>query len=239
MSVTVKTYDTPPVSGVVLGFNSTSTAPETFWAGIDAFHAFAPTLADAGIFGYYEVTSASFLAKPLLAPGMSRAKLAALTAPLLSWLDALGVAYTANTSSHRTFLDGYRALFDGESAGVNMLMSSRLIQRRHVVANASAVTAAFRLAADSGQQIIGHLIAPGNAGGVGADTSVNPVWRDGLLLPLYLHFWTGAETEAQKLAGIDRMLNVVDRAFKDASPGSGTYLNEVLSLRPRAIWGGG
>lgn len=236
IKVIVKTYDTPSVSGAVITFNYTKTTPDTFWAGVDAFHSFAPTFGDASIYGYYEMSANTFFAKPLLAPGKTLEELTVIVAPLLAKLDSLGVPYTSNITIHPTFIAGYKALFDGESAGVNMLTSSRMILREHVVANHTALTRVFRNAAEEGYYFIGHLIAPGVNGGVKPETSVNPIWKNGLLLPLYNHFWNGSETEDQKWAVIDHTLDVIDAGFKKISPGSGTYLNEVcvvIVLKPR------
>ncbi|KAF8254011.1 FAD/FMN-containing isoamyl alcohol oxidase-like protein MreA [Wilcoxina mikolae CBS 423.85] len=232
ISVTVKTYDTPSVSGAVITYNYTETTNDTFWAGIDAFHSFAPSFGDASIYGYYELSDTKFFIKPLLAPGKTLQELTAIVAPFLAKLDALGVPYTSSITEHPTFKAGYDALFDGEGAGTNMLTSSRMILRDHVAANHTAVTKAFRRAAEEGYYFIGHLIAPGVNGGVKPETSVNPIWKDGLLLPLYNHFWNGSETEDQKWAVIDHTLNVIDAGFKEVSPGSGTYLNEANIYEP-------
>lgn len=224
-SYIVKTFDTPKVSGAVITFQPTTT--DLFWKGVEAFHSLAPSYVEAGLYGYYELTSSSFLAKPLLSAGKSAAELAVTLAPLFARLDSIGVPYTSAITEYPTFLAGYNALFDGEPAGADMYTSSRMIQKHHVVADPVGVTNAFRVAAEGGLFIIGHIVAPGQAGGVLAETSVNPIWKDALLLPLYNSFWTGSETEAQKWDVILKTRNVFDKAFKDVSPGSGTYLNEV------------
>jgi len=146
--------------------------------------------------------------------------------------DELGVKYTSNITTHSTFLEGYKALFDNETVGGNMLTSSRLILREHVETNNSAITMAFRHGADQGYYFIGHLIAPGQFGGVSVETSVNPVWKKGLLLPLYNIFWNGTETREQQWAVIRNAIDNVGAVFKDVSPGSGTYINEVCTAIP-------
>lgn len=221
----MKTYDTPKVAGAVITFQPTTT--DLFWKGVDAFHSLSPSYVEAGLYGYYEITAASFLAKPLLGVGKTAAEMKVILAPLFAKLNAIGIPYTSAITEYTTFLAGYNALFDGEPAAADMYTSSRMIQKKHVVANPTGVTQAFRTAAEGGLIIIGHIVAPGQFGGVLAETSVNPIWKDALLLPLYDHFWTGAETESQKWDFILQMRNVFDKAFKDISPGSGTYLNEV------------
>ena len=220
------THDSPAVSGAVLSF--TVSDQNIFWKALDAFHEFAPTLADEGIFGYYEISSRSLSIKPLFAPGKTQAELTALIAPLLAKFDALRQQYTSQVTSYPNFLAGYKALFDDEFVGGNMFTSSRLILREHVEKNHTAVTQAFRNAADAGLFIVGHLVAPGVFGGVKDETSVNPVWKKALLLPLYNANWQGNENEAQKWALIRKMIDETDAPFKAVSPGSGTYLNEVF-----------
>lgn len=105
-----------------------------------------------------------------------------------------------------------------------------MVQSKHVVSNLAGVMQAFRTAAEGGLLIVSHIIAPGQAGGVLPETSVNPIWKDALLLPLYNYFWIGDETEQQELDVITQIHNVFDKLFKDATPGSGTYLNEVCGL---------
>ncbi|KAI5805293.1 FAD binding domain-containing protein [Peziza echinospora] len=230
VSVTVMTHDSPAVSGAVLSF--TVSDQNIFWKALDAFHEFAPTLADEGIFGYYEISSRSLSIKPLFAPGKTQAELTALIAPLLAKFDALRQQYTSQVTSYPNFLAGYKALFDDEFVGGNMFTSSRLILREHVEKNHTAVTEAFRNAADAGLFIIGHLVAPGVFGGAKDETSVNPVWKKALLLPLYNANWQGNENEAQKWALIRKMIEETDAPFKAVSPGSGTYLNEANIYEP-------
>ncbi|KAH8152823.1 uncharacterized protein LAJ45_03049 [Morchella importuna] len=230
-SVTVKTFPTPMVSGAVIELHYDKTTPEIFWEGINIFHSFAPQYAEAGIYGYYEINANSFLLKPLLATGKTTSELTEILSPLFTSLDTLGVPYTATITTYPTFLSGYNSLFDGEAAGLNMFTSSRLILHEHVIANHTAVTQAFRLTTEAGLGIIGHLVAPGQFGGVLEETSVNPIWKTGLLLPLYNHFWLGNETDSDFLEGLDLIADV-DAAFKEVSPGSGTYVNEANAYDP-------
>ncbi|KAI5858767.1 FAD binding domain-containing protein [Tricharina praecox] len=232
ISVTVKTHDTPPVSGAVFNFDVPAMSQDTYWAAVEAFHSFAPSFADAGIFGYYELNKQLWFIKPLIAPHKTLSELAAIMAPMMAKFDELGVKYTSNITTHSTFLEGYEALFDPEGAGANMFTSSRLFLREHVEGNNSAITAAFRNGAEQGYHFIGHVVAPGQFGGVSKETSVNPIWKKGLLLPLYNYMWNGTETQEQKWAVIQNLIDNVDTEFKDASPGSGTYINEANLYEP-------
>lgn len=209
----------------MIAFQPTTT--DIFWEGVDAFHSLTPHYVESGIYGYYEITSSSFLVKPLLAPGKTAAELRVILAPLFTKLNSIGVPYTSSITEYPTFLAGYKALFDGEPAGTSIYTSSRIILKKNLVANPTGVTQAFRVVAEGGLEIIGHIVAPGQFGGVLAETSVNPIWKDALLLPLYNFVWNGTETEDQKWAVIRKMQNVYDQALKDVSPGSGTYINEV------------
>lgn len=229
-SYVVKTFDTPKVAGAVIAFQPANTTTEIFWEGVEAFHSLTPSFVEAGLYGYYEMVDGSFLVKPLIGADMSAAELEVILAPLFAKLDSIGVPYTSAITEYPTFLEGYNALFDGEPGGSSMYVSSRLIQKQHIVADPAGVTNAYRLAVEGGLMIVGHIFEPGQAG-VLAETSVNPVWKDAVLFPMYISFWTGNETEAQKWDVISKTRNVFDKAFKDVTPGSGTYLNEVCDDR--------
>lgn len=60
-----------------------------------------------------------------------------------------------------------------------------------------------------------------------ADSAVNPIWREGVLLPLYNAFVQAGASEAEKQRVIKETNEVYDRAFKEATPGGGGYVNEV------------
>lgn len=224
----MKTYDTPKVTGAVITFLPTTT--DLFWKGVDAFHLLSPSYAEAGLYAYYELTAGSFLVKPLLGVGKTAAEMKVILAPLFAKLNDIGIPFTSAITEYKTFLAGYNALFDGEPGGSKLFSSSRMIQKKHIAANPTGVTQAFRTAAEGGLIIIGHIIAPSQFGGVLAETSVNPIWKDALLLPLYDHIFTDAETTSQRLDAIFQISNVIDKVFKDVTPGSGTYLNEVRIL---------
>lgn len=65
------------------------------------------------------------------------------------------------------------------------------------------------------------MVGPGQNGG--AQNAVNPAWKTGILLPLTNRFFTANTTLDSAIA--DQI--PLDNALKAASPGSGTYLNEV------------
>jgi hypothetical protein len=111
------------------------------------------------MYAYYSLSGGRFLLKPLLAPGKTAAQLSVAIAPLLANLDAQAVNYTIEVSEHPTFLAGYRALFDNETAGGTFLTSSRLFQKDHVRNNNSAITAAMRSLVDGGLVCIVFLSA--------------------------------------------------------------------------------
>lgn len=72
--------------------------------------------------------------------------------------------------------------------------------------------------------IIGHMVGPGQNGGV--RNAVNPAWKTGILLPLTNRLVTTNTTLESAI--VDQI--PLDNALKAASPGSGTYLNEVRTL---------
>ncbi|KAI5790221.1 FAD binding domain-containing protein [Geopyxis carbonaria] len=227
-SVTVKTHDTPPVSTLTLDFTNGATNASAFWAGLTAFHGHTPAWAARGIYVYYEFSGApSLTIRPLLAPHLSAAQLTSVVAPFLRDLDAAGVTYTHNITAWPTWLHAYRETFTTEGAGINMLTSSRLIQAQHLTpANNAALGDVFRGIAEDGKVVIGHAFTPRTA-----NNAINPIWKDGVLLPLYNYFWTGNETQEQQWEAVDQMAGW-DAKFKALTPGSGTYVSEANAYEP-------
>jgi len=194
--------------------------PDTYWAAVEPSTSLP-----------YLLPMLAYLIKPLLAPGKTVEEMAAVVAPMIAKFDELGVKYTSDIT-HSTFLEGYEALFGPEVPGVNMITSPRLTPREHAEADSSAAAAAPRNGADKGHYSVGHAAAPSQFGGVSTDTSVDPVRKKGLLLLLYNILWNGAETQEQQWAVIRDTINNVDATFKDVSPRSGAYINEVYAAIP-------
>lgn len=229
LSVTIKVYPSPKTSGLRMTISATGDA---FWNAVGYFHASSPAWTKAGLFGLYTLSSGSFSIEPLLAPYKTVDELKTLAAPFLAQLDAARIRYTASFTEHPNFLASYNALFTDEGAGVSFLTSSRLFLRRHIESDNAAITAAYRNVVDTGRHgVIGHMVGPPNTP-LGNETSVNPVWREAVLLPLHNAFITGQESDVQKWQVIRESLDKYDSSMKKASPGSGAYLNEANIFDP-------
>ncbi|RPA75184.1 FAD binding domain-containing protein [Ascobolus immersus RN42] len=223
ISVTLKTYPSPRTSAMTLSFSSQQVGGnDRFWSAIGAFHAAGPTWVENGLFGYYEINPGQFTLQPLLAPNKTQAELQRLTEPFLQNLRNQGINLTPRYHEHSNFLASYNALFAGEGSGVSMLTSSRLILKSHIRNNNAAVTNAFRRTVEGGRFIVGHMVGPPPY----ADSAVNPIWREGVLLPLYNAFVQAGASEQEKQRIIQETNNVYDKVFKDATPGGGGYVNE-------------
>jgi hypothetical protein len=225
ISVTVKTYPSPKTSAMTLTLSASQVGgADKFWSAVGAFHSASPAWVEAGFFGYYELSAQQFTLQPLLAPNKTQAEITTLTQPFLNALRGLGINVTPRYYEHPNFLASYNALFAGEGAGGTMLTSSRLILKSHVRNNNAAVTNAFRNVVEKGGRfIVGHMVGPPPY----ADSSVNPAWREGVLLPLYNAFVAAGATDQEKQRVIKETNEVYDKAFKDATPGGGGYVNEV------------
>jgi hypothetical protein len=235
-SVTVKTFNDMTTSANVVIFDTTQNA-DTIWEGITIFHEETYKLADLHKFYiYYELGFAgpnSFRVKPILAPGKTAAEVDTLLAPLFAKLNAIGLVYTQQTYTYGNFYDCYMDLFEGEGSGVTMYTSARLFQFEHVYQNNTEIIQQFRNAYNQGHVFVGHILAPGRApGGVSTQTSVNPIFRDMAMLPLYNMILPDNAGDAEWAAAIEHTLNDIDAPFQELSPGSGTYLNEMNIFDP-------
>jgi hypothetical protein len=184
----------------------------------------SPNFTAQNMYAYYEIMNGYMYLKPLLAPGKSAAQLNTIMAPLIARWKALGVNYTATVSEYPTFLTAYKNLFDGEPAGAQQFVSSRIFGKDHIQANNAGITAAFRKLAEGGLYIIGHMVSPGVNGG--ANNAVNPIWKKATLLPLTNQFMQSSQTIESAIASQVQY----DNALKAVSPNGGTYLNEVRLL---------
>lgn len=165
--------------------------------------------------------------------GKTKAQLDAILKPLVADLVATGIPFLYNSYEYPTFLSGWKALFDSKPSGVPIAMSSRLVSRAHFASNTTELVATIRNIHDNDADWVGHFFAPGK-NGVLAETSVNPVWKESIFLPLWV-YQVPDTSENGWAKVIDIMNNVDGPSMKELTPGSGAYVNEVCS-RSDGFW---
>ena len=179
-SLTVKTYDDFPVTGVVLGFNVTGTDPDTFYDAVGHYHALVPDFTAVGGLSIAMVTNESFLVTPLTFPDLSRDEVEAIMTPYLTYLDGAGIEYNINFDEASSFLDHYNRLIEPNPTQLvqNGQYGGRFVPREVIDNNNAELTAAMRSTTDDGVVFVSiGLNVSESVVGNDVYNSVHPSWR--------------------------------------------------------------
>lgn len=109
-SMTVKAHKDAPLSFATIEFTSEGLLADTFWAGINTYHASTPAYTAAGGFAIATYTTEMFSLSPLVFPNLSSTDAALLIQPFLKTLDALKIKYTHSLVTHPGFLSASQSL---------------------------------------------------------------------------------------------------------------------------------
>jgi hypothetical protein len=227
-SVTVKTFPEVPSAGTILDINSTHTTdPEVFWKGVEAFHAQANHFVDNGMFVYWTLLPGALHVQPFYGPNMNSAKLLKVLKPLFDDLRSKGVPYTTLTKEFPTFYELYVDIFEPETAGSDQLTGGRFMNRDDITANNTGIMQAFKTALSPSPEfpfgiIVGHIVGPG-FGAPSIDDAVHPAWRQATSFSINSLLPSANNWKAAKKVQTE----VVTKAFDEASPRGGAYVNEV------------
>ena len=93
-SLTAKAHVDIPVSGANVSWTNEGISQETFSKSVSAYHAWIPTVVDAGAMSLGFDSNVSFSVGPVTAPGVTAEELSDLLQPLLNQLRDLGVNHT-------------------------------------------------------------------------------------------------------------------------------------------------
>ncbi|KAF2738109.1 FAD/FMN-containing isoamyl alcohol oxidase-like protein MreA [Polyplosphaeria fusca] len=260
-SAIVKAYDVLPISVVELTLQTnrvttnTSTAIQvsesSFWQGISIYFANLASWQDAkcvgwntiNAFGSFNSTSRAFSFRGQVnCPGLTSAQAKSLVAPMYSTLSKAGINLTAGLEPKyfESFpKQAFRPQGPGEGAGGGRF-GSRLIPRENFEDPESLkfnkTMAAIRSFVEDGGypfHSVDYTPTYEIAGWPGRESAVNPHLREAAM-----HF-TGQDfasygpetTHAQQIASHSR-LNTYVQKIRDASPGSGAYMNEADTEEP-------
>lgn len=228
LSMTVKAHPDMPTSGGNLSFTSDGISQDTFWEAIGAYHKSLPTIVDEGVMSVSAFSNTSFAIAPMTGPGVPAERMDELLRPLTSTLDRLGIKYTKLVKQFPDYFNEFNTMFAPIQVGIAQY-GGRLIPRSAVLKNNSAVTNAYRKIANDGGAffIVGINVSNSVAGDV--YNSVNPAWRQTLLDTVITTPWNFTAPWSQMVANANKMTDEFIPILKEISPGSGTYINEVMS----------
>lgn len=181
-SLTAKAHNDIPVSGANLSWTNQGIRQETFFKAVAAYHAWTPTVVDAGATSLAFGSNTSFSVGPVTAPGISATDLAKLLQPFLEELQALGVNYTAPVvRQFPGYLDQFNAMMPQISVGVQQY-GGWLLPRSVVVENPDGLAAAYANITNGGAAGYFSIALNVNKTVTGdVYNAVNPAWRTALL----------------------------------------------------------
>ncbi|KAJ3516251.1 hypothetical protein NLJ89_g1240 [Agrocybe chaxingu] len=226
ISVTVKTFPEVPAAGIILNINSTHTNDtELFWKGVAAVHDLSNHWVDHGIFIYHEITTLRLHVQPIVGPNMTAVQINAIAKPMFDALESQGVPYSTVTKEFPTFFDLYIDMFEDEGAGSSALVGGRIFVRQDIEENASGIIEAYKTAAANNAFIIGHVVGPGHGAPI-VDNAIHPVWRNASSFSITSISVPGNAPLTEKARVQNLITNIVGKAFREAGPHGGAYVNE-------------
>lgn len=244
VEATYKTFADPPSSAITLDITPANTNGDIdlLWAAIATFHSYSPAWVSAGLYVYYEIFGPTLHVHPIVGVGKTPAELAALVAPLLADLAAMGVTYTTTASAYPTFQALYFALFEPEVAGNSALTGGWTVARSDVLNNGTAVVRAMRAAGDAGAVMVGHMWSAGGdlPESEWAKSAVNPRFRHVVDKLITIVPVAGNAPAAERAAAQRTLTDVVDAGLRAAAPDGCSYVNEADPFQPdwqTAFWG--
>ena len=237
VSMTVKTFADATVGGATLSFFAAENPTETFFKGIDAFHAALPAMVDAGSMVVYYFTTNFFMIAPLTAFGKTTPEVEAIMAPLLAQLTALGVKYNAGYTQTATYYEHYDKYFGPLPVGNIQVgiaqYGGRLVPLSAFQKNATAMSQTARYIAEKGVTWIGVGTDVSRFGKANAN-AVLPAWRTPLVHATLTTDWSFDPAKWDTmLANQKLMTEDIMPAIEAVTPGSGAYMNEANFQQPK------
>ncbi|KAH8667106.1 hypothetical protein BX600DRAFT_436471 [Xylariales sp. PMI_506] len=235
-SLVLRAYPSTPITKVTYTFG-TGVDVDTFWAGLNALFSYFPSWPKAGLYAYWSITCANttscvFAMAPQLAPDLNQSQLQDLLQPFFSNLTDLGIPVDdLEYVEYDNFLDAFEDTFPESDVTVGTWLfhtASRLFPESNWQDEEKFATQmnAIRTTALSSGFLIGYNYQPAVNAAVNQKNAVNPAFRDSVLFLMSSATWTQNAT-AEDIATANKDLVAALQPWRDASPGSGTYLNEA------------
>ncbi|KAI1319320.1 hypothetical protein F5Y16DRAFT_414289 [Xylariaceae sp. FL0255] len=230
ISMTVKAHADSVVAGSAFMFlNTNDTA---FWAAAEAWLRYLlvldveyPTLATDITF-----TSELFFLNYATLADQTAAQLNAALRPFLDEVASLGLDLILNeTASHATFAEHYQYFTGVVPYAVNETLGNRLVPRETVRQNASELVNIIRGITDDYSDAVlvflGMNVETQRLGVDATANSVNPAWRDSLLL-INMGLELSPSADWNILRTQQAQVNSFQDRFRGLMPHGGGYLNE-------------
>ncbi|KAJ7239892.1 hypothetical protein C8J57DRAFT_1372268 [Mycena rebaudengoi] len=239
--MTIKVHKDAPLSFATVEFTSEGISADTFWAGINAYHASTPSYTPAGGFAIATYTTEMFSLSPLVFPNLSSTDAALLIQPFLTTLDALDIKYTHSLVTKPGFLSASQSLADitvGTGQFGGRLLPGSLWTDPQSFAR---MTRVIRNIIEDGGSCFDVALHPSLQVAGNPNNSVLPVWRDAERLFIPVLPWDDFASWDQILQQRAKITWKFDEPLRRLTPNSGAYLNEADSSEPDwkiAFYGG-
>ncbi|KAK3311743.1 hypothetical protein B0H66DRAFT_482832 [Apodospora peruviana] len=212
----------------------------TFWKGINIAYRYGTKVLDVGGYCYSYIyplgnNSFSFTTTHNI-PGMETAEISALLQPLFDELNSIGINVTnpqLSAWSSNFYSGGRRTI--GTAAPAETRYRSRLFPRRNWEDDElfNETFTAIRRSIEAGYTFHGIAYSPTRevAGSPGADSAVNPAWREAVLHASLMETQPEGISAEQARERDKKVERYLDR-WRAVTPGSGAYLNEGDPAEP-------
>ncbi|KXS95039.1 hypothetical protein AC578_143 [Pseudocercospora eumusae] len=226
LSVTVKVHPDTTTSGAKLRFSSNEISKDIYWNAIEAYHIALPNLVDEGIVSVAQFDHESFAINPMTGPGLSSEKMQKLLQPYLTTLHTLGITYTLDLQEFPTYFEEFHTMFSPIGTA-SFQYGSRIISRASLRQNLTAITTAFRHAAEHNCSFFSVASNVSSSIAGNPENSVNPIWRTAILHAVIQTPWDPLASWTSMVARAEEMTWKHVKAFEAVTPGSGVYVNEA------------
>lgn len=244
VSAIIAAYPRLPVA--TLSYSISTAAPdnnvstEAWWAGIRAFwDTFIPN-ADAGQYVYFRLTCVTPSAQANCtlamtthwANNMTAPQLQAWTAPYFSKLANLGIpvvkpVYTGYPSLLAAFDGTFPAANEGAGTATTHV-ASRLFPRGNWEDPEllDATAAAIRSSLEAGGKMLAYNYRAAPNTRASQANAAHPAWRRAIMFAMMAHPTIGPDSSPQEIADSGKELVELSKAWRDVTPGAGSYMNE-------------
>ncbi|KAI1080347.1 FAD-binding domain-containing protein [Whalleya microplaca] len=235
-SLVIRAYPRTLITKLTYSFG-TDVDIDTFWAGVAALFAQFTYWPKAGMYSYWSInctttTACKFSMAPQLAPDLDQSQVYAMSASLFANLSALGIHMDGvEYVEYDTLLEAFEDTWPVNSS-TGGFWTFHTASRLFPVSNwddagkLAAQTAAIRSSVETGGTLLGYNIQPAINPAVNQTNAVNPAWRNTCLFLMHAATWSQDATPAD-IAAVNKELVDILQPWREASPGSGAYLNEA------------
>lgn len=232
LSMTTKIFPDGPIGSGILIFNITANVTENYWEAIEDLWAFLPQFVDDGPNTWdFGLTPDGFQAYAITVPDKSGADVQKLLQPYLDNLTKRKIKYSYVPTDSATYFEYFTSRFGVGIDGpwpANIQLASRLIPRAGALNSTQnkGIVDALRAFTDAKHWSLGcHAL---NVKDIPhPDNAVLPGWRDAIAICNIVSYLDWNVTQSETAARKELLVNTLIPGLETATPGAGTYLNEV------------